>query len=177
MELCNIANEDTLEVIDKVFEDIDGVIRHQPGRTFFPNDGNAFKALLGTPDASVFFYMLSQHKAQLGHKNVESIRVYCESLSPDPLVEGSVAYFMILDISDIPGSGESTASSVGDSASQIMPSTEQGDEVEVDPVVEDGSGREDDHESQDGPEHDRERDDENDGDNEKETSSSDEDAV
>lgn len=110
MELCNITNKNTLEVIDKVFENIKDTIKPQPGRSFLSTEGDEFKALLGVPDAYIVSYLLDQHRKQLGRKRVESIRVYCDSLPSEFPPKGSMAYFMVFNISVVPGSEDLTDS-------------------------------------------------------------------
>lgn len=94
---CSISNMQTCGVIDRLMvgeggERLDlGFLQR---KVFKEEDGDKFKALLGTPNGLGTAWMLAQHKdaEQLGWKRVESISLFSTAMS----------YFMIIEIGDHP---------------------------------------------------------------------------
>ncbi|KAK3715708.1 hypothetical protein LTR37_006933 [Vermiconidia calcicola] len=81
----NIINTRTKNVIFKALEDDgDSPIppAFPPGKEY-PMDSKQGKAILGTPNGNGVAWFLIQHKAELGHKTIESVVVFDNSLYED----------------------------------------------------------------------------------------------
>lgn len=109
---CHIDNTGTRDILDKVMVGADGKRNPRPlsnnRRTFTSEDGDDFKALMGTPNVIGAGWLLAQHKAvdQLGWKCVESISICCpDGKELDP---GRPLYNMIIEIGKHPKAVEGT---------------------------------------------------------------------
>jgi hypothetical protein len=71
----DIINPQTTRLIHKAFERQKKSLKRWPGVGFSASSVEG-KALLGSPNGAGVGFLLAQHKSQLGHKTVESIRVF-----------------------------------------------------------------------------------------------------
>lgn len=76
---CDVTNPLTLKIIHEVLGAEVGKDFPYPGRVFTPEgQGEAFVALLGTPNGIGTGHLLAEHKEQLGWMEVSSIQLYTE---------------------------------------------------------------------------------------------------
>lgn len=114
----DIIHEDTVRVFDKVLKRRRGdVLEFVDRKILKEQDGDDFKALLGTPNALGTAWMLAQHKSdqQLGWKCVESISVYTSDV--DKSAYGTD--IMVLELGKHPQAGQLSLCATGlDAGSQ-----------------------------------------------------------
>jgi len=72
-----VANVQTVALLAKAFRNTNQRLQPWPGATFSA-DTDEGKALLGGPIGATIAYFLMQHKAELGRKVVERVRVVAE---------------------------------------------------------------------------------------------------
>lgn len=90
---CSISNQETAHIIDRVLAGQEGGKSQEKGilqrKLVEEEDGDDFKALLGSPNGLGTAWMLAQHKGldQLGWKRVESISLFSAGMSNLMMIE------------------------------------------------------------------------------------------